>query len=258
MHRYFLEMAYKGTRFHGWQVQPNAISVQEVVDDALEKALREKVHIVGAGRTDTGVHASYFVAHFDLMEAIADAEQFISKINRILHDDVVIYSIQEVSLEAHSRFSAISRSYNYYLKLSKTPFNTDLCYRPYVQLDFDIMNEAAKLLLEYTDFTSFSKLHTDTKTNNCNVSEAKWERSGECMVFTIKADRFLRNMVRAIVGTLIDVGRRKLSVEDFKCIIEAKNRSNAGSSAQPQALFLTDIVYPAELFTSKVKKQAPL
>lgn len=258
MRRYFIEMAYNGARFHGWQVQPNAISVQEVMDDALLKALRQEVHVVGAGRTDTGVHASYFVAHFDTDIKIDDPEQVIHKLNRILRNDVVVYSLQEVSLDAHSRFSALSRKYFYYIKMQKGPFSNDLTHRPYYHLDFKKMNEAAKVLFDYTDFTSFSKLHTDTKTNNCRIMQAEWVQQDDKMVFIVKADRFLRNMVRAIVGTLMDIGRGKLTKEDLRRIIEAKDRGAAGASAPPQALFLADIEYPDHLFQSQITKIPPL
>ncbi len=258
MHRYFIEMAYNGTKYHGWQVQPNAISVQEVMDDALIKALRQHVHVVGAGRTDTGVHASYFVAHFDIGTPLDDVDRFLFKINRILHDDIVVYSIKEVNTDAHSRFSALSRKYFYYLKIQKGPFCNDLTHRPYHELDFEKMNAAAQLLFEYDDFTSFSKLHTDTKTNLCKIMQAEWVKQDDKMVFIIKADRFLRNMVRAIVGTLMDIGRGKLSIDEFKQIIEAKDRGAAGASAPPQGLFLADIEYPENLFKSQLTKIPPL
>lgn len=245
MHRYFIEMAYNGTPFHGWQVQPNAVSVQAVVDDALSKLLRIPVHVVGAGRTDTGVHASYFVAHFDISIEIDNPAHFLYKVNRILPRDVVVYSIQEVDQELHSRFSAISRTYHYNLVLLKNPFKQETAYLPVYNLDFDLMNQAAQLLFDYTDFTSFSKLHTDVKTNNCTVMLAHWHQIGDHeWQFVIRADRFLRNMVRAIVGTLLDVGRGKITLEDFKKVIEEKNRGGAGSSAPAHALFLVDIAYP--------------
>ena len=245
MYRYFIEMAYNGTSFHGWQVQPNAVSVQAVVDDALGKLLRSQVHVIGAGRTDTGVHASYFVAHFDTEIEIDNQDHFLYKINRILPRDVVVYSIQLVDPQLHSRFSAISRTYHYNLVLLKNPFKKELAYQPVYDLDFSLMNQAAQLLFDYTDFTSFSKLHTDVKTNNCQIMQAQWNQIADHeWQFVIQADRFLRNMVRAIVGTLMDVGRGKISVADFKKVIELKHRGEAGSSAPAQALFLVDIVYP--------------
>ncbi len=249
--RYFLELAYKGTRYHGWQVQPNAVTVQEILDDALNKAIRnENIHIVGAGRTDTGVHASYFVAHIDVQSRIDDTIQFVKKLNRILPDDIVVYSAKEVDDDTHSRFSATERTYHYFLQIGKNPFYLDLVCQYSFILDFEMMNKAASVLLEYTDFTSFSKLHTDVKTNNCKVSHARWTHRIDGWVFTITADRFLRNMVRAIVGTLLEVGRGKMSIDDFSKVVEAKDRGAAGVSATAQGLFLADIVYPEELFIS--------
>ncbi len=251
--RYFLELAYKGTRYHGWQVQPNAVTIQEILNDALNKAIRnDDIHIVGAGRTDTGVHASYFVAHIDVRNRIDDTLKFVNKLNRILPDDIVVYSAKEIDNDTHSRFSATERTYHYYLQTDRNPFHLDLVYRHSSILDFKKMNKAATVLLEYADFTSFSKLHTDVKTNNCKVSYAIWIPKKESWVFTITADRFLRNMVRAIVGTLLNVGRGKMTVDDFRRIIEAKDRGAAGTSAPPHGLFLTDIVYPEELFVRSV------
>ena len=248
--RYFLELAYKGTRYHGWQVQPNAVTVQEVMDDALNKAIRgENIHVVGAGRTDTGVHASYFVAHIDVNEEVEDAGYVVHKLNRILPGDIVVYSLTKVPDEAHSRFSATERTYHYFLTTRRNPFHLDLVYRTPFSPDFEMMNRAAAILLEYTDFTSFSKLHTDVHTNNCNVMHARWEPYKDMWAFTIRADRFLRNMVRAIVGTLLDVGRGKIPVDGFREIIEQKDRGKAGTSAPAHGLFLTDIKYPEELFT---------
>lgn len=245
MPRYFLEMAYNGSAFHGWQVQPNAVTVQAVVDDALGKLLRTDVHVVGAGRTDTGVHASYFVAHFDTHFAIGDADHFLYKVNRILPRDVVVFTIQEVDPLLHSRFSATSRTYHYNLILQKDPFLKDTAYLPVYDLDFNRMNQAAMLLFDFTDFTSFSKLHTDVKTNNCQIMQAQWMAIDDYRwQFVVQADRFLRNMVRAMVGTLMDVGRGKISVSDFREIITLKHRGEAGSSAPAHALFLVDIEYP--------------
>ncbi len=253
MPRYFIEMAYNGQNYHGWQIQPNAPSVQEMLNDALWKALREEINVVGAGRTDTGVHASYFVAHFDCAQSISDTSHILHRLNRILKNDIVVYSLFEVKEEEHSRFGATSRTYHYYLKTAKTPFFNDISYRPPFELNIDKMNEAAKVLFEYIDFTSFSKLHTDTKTNNCKMMRAEWVRRGEVVVFVVKADRFLRNMVRAIVGTLLEVGRGKITVEMFRQIIEAQDRSEAGVSVPPQALFLVDVEYPKEWFTPIAK-----
>jgi len=252
--RYFLELAYKGTNYHGWQVQPNAVTVQELLDDALNKAIRgEDIHVVGAGRTDTGVHASYFVAHIDVNKEIEDTDRVVHKLNRILPDDIVVYSVTNVPDEAHSRFSALERKYHYFLTTNRNPFHLDLVYRATFEPNFGKMNEAAKLFYEYTDFTSFSRLHTDVKTNNCKVSFAEWKPYKDMWVFTITADRFLRNMVRAIVGTLLDVGKGRISIDDFRKVIESKDRGKAGTSAPAHGLFLADIVYPAGLFTPSGK-----
>ncbi len=251
--RYFIELAYKGTNYHGWQVQPNAVTVQVLLDDALNKVIRnENIHIVGAGRTDTGVHASYFVAHIDVLTRIDDTVRLVNKLNRILPNDIVVYTANEVADDTHSRFSAVERTYRYNVQTGRNPFNLDLVHQLSSTPDFDKMNEAASILLEYVDFTSFSKLHTDVKTNNCKVSHAQWTQNGDRWVFTITADRFLRNMVRAVVGTLLDVGRGKMSVDDFRKVIEAKDRGAAGVSASPQGLFLADIVYPGKLFARSV------
>lgn len=241
-------MAYNGAAYHGWQVQPNAITVQELVDDALWKATRDKLHVVGCGRTDTGVHASYFVAHFNSETEIKDTTQLTYKLNRILPRDISIFSVQQVDCELHSRFSALSRTYHYHLTEVKNPFLLEFSYRPPYALDFELMNKAAQSLFKYTDFTSFSRLHTDVKTNNCKIYEARWEYVNCNWVFVIKADRFLRNMVRAIVGTLLEVGRGKLPIEGFEAVIEAQNRSKAGSSAPGNGLFLVDIEYPEGSF----------
>ncbi len=251
MARYFIEMAYNGKSYHGWQVQPNAISVQEVMDDCLSKILRENIAVVGCGRTDTGVHSPYFVAHFESDKEVIEESHFCYKMNRILPKDIAVYSISRVDDETHSRFSAVSRTYEYHVLDQKSPFLHELAYLAPYQYNFELMNQAALLLLNYTDFTSFSKLHTDVKTNNCKVTKAIWEKKGDRWIFTIKADRFLRNMVRAIVGTLFEVGREKISIEEFKQIIELKDRGKAGASAPGYALYLIDVEYPQELFQRK-------
>ncbi len=251
--RYFLELAYNGKNYHGWQIQPNAISVQEKLNDCIGKILREEINIVGCGRTDTGVHATYFVAHFDSEKEDIDAQQFCYKINKFLPKDIVIYSLKKVDGEAHSRFSAISRTYEYHLVEQKNPFLQELAYQSHVLLDFELMNQAAEELFNYIDFTSFSKLHTDVKTNNCKIAFAKWEFKNDKWIFTIKADRFLRNMVRAIVGTLLEVGRGKMTIDQFKSTIEAKDRGDAGTSVPAHALYLIDVGYPEDIFVSIIK-----
>ena len=246
MQRYFLQLSYKGSRYFGWQRQPNEISVQEVLEKALSTVLREDIAVVGAGRTDTGVHASFYVLHFDVSNEIQEPEKLVYHLNRFLPGDIAVQNIKKVNNDFHARFSAASRTYKYFISTVKDPFNTETCYQFTVSIDVEKMNEAAKTLFEYTDFTSFAKLHTDVKTNNCKIFQAEWERNDNKMVFTIKADRFLRNMVRAIVGTLLEVGKGKITVDDFRSIIELKNRGAAGTSAPPQGLFLVDIEYPEE------------
>ena len=246
--RYFLQCSYNGTRFHGWQIQPNAISVQEVFEDALSKILREKIAVVGAGRTDTGVHASFFVLHFDSKNKNIP-ENFIYKLNSFLPSDIAVQKIWKVNDEAHARFSALSRTYKYFISTKKNPFNTKTSHKYLRPLDIDKMNEAAQVLFDFEDFTSFSRLHTDVKTNNCKIYQVEWKQENSQLIFTIKADRFLRNMVRAIVGTLLEVGCGKLSIDEFKNIVETKNRGAAGASAPAQGLFLVDIEYPGEVFS---------
>ena len=244
--RYFIYLSYDGARYHGWQIQPNGSSVQEVLGKALSTLLHESIEVTGAGRTDAGVNASLMVAHFDT-EHTAD-QQLAYRLNKFLPQDIAIHKIVPVKPEAHARFSATSRTYNYYVITAKTPFEP-YAYRFPQPLDFDKMNEAAKALFDYIDFTSFSKLHTDVKTNNCRIMAAQWEQVSPIKwQFTITADRFLRNMVRAIVGTLLDVGRGVLTLEQFREIIEKKDRCSAGMSVPGNALFLADITYPEDLF----------
>ena len=248
MNRYFIYLSYNGKPFSGWQIQPNGITVQQRIEEALSTILRRPMSIVGAGRTDAGVHAQLMVAHFDSEEPISDLPFLADKLNRLLPKDIAIDRIVPVAPDAHARFDATSRTYKYYLTAKKNPFNYDLVYRYIGKLDYDLMNEACRVLFEYTDFTSFSKLHTDVKTNNCRIMEAGWKQEGDVWVFTIRADRFLRNMVRAIVGTLLEVGRGKLSLFGFREVIEAKDRGRAGTSAPGHALYLVDVTYPEKIF----------
>ena len=249
MQKYFIYLSYNGTNYHGWQIQPKDNSVQETIEKALSMILRTPISIVGAGRTDTGVHASMMIAHFEIESPLENPELFAGKLDRVMPKDIAIHRIVPVTEEAHARFSAISRTYKYYVTTVKDPFEGALKCRVHGDYDIEKMNEAAAILFDYIDFTSFSKLHTDVKTNNCKIMYARWEKTSDTdMVFTIKADRFLRNMVRAIVGTTLLVGRGKLSLEEFRAIIEQKNRCKAGDSALAQALFLVDIEYPSELF----------
>ena len=247
MPRYFLHLAYNGADYHGWQSQPNAITVQETVEKALSRVLRRQVAIVGDGRTDTGVNARSMYAHFDVDNEIADPQRLISALNSLVGRDIAIYGIRRVADDAHARFDAVARTYKYFVTTRKSPFDYRFAWNPPYRLDVDAMNAAAARLADYIDFTSFSKLHTDVATNNCRIYEARWTAESDRLTFTIKADRFLRNMVRAIVGTLVDVGRGKTSVDEFCRIIERKDRCAAGASVPGNALFLWQVDYPYEV-----------
>ncbi len=247
--RYFLFLSYRGTNFHGWQIQPNAVTVQKTIDTALSLILNEEINTIGAGRTDTGVHALVFCAHFDSNNPDLNSDKrLIFRLNRILPKDIAIRSVRKVVTDANARFSAVSRTYKYYISRIKDPFSEESSWYIHGDLDMECMNQACKILTEHNDFTSFSKLHSDTKTNICKIFSAVWTSSGESLVLTIRADRFLRNMVRAIVGTMVDVGSGKLSISDFENIILAKDRCRAGKSAPAKGLFLTEIEYPDDIF----------
>ena len=247
--RYFIYLAYDGANYHGWQIQPNGISVQECLMKALATFLRREIEVIGAGRTDAGVHATLMVAHFDFEGDALDVELVADKLNRLLPPDISVYQVRRVKSDAHARFDATARTYKYYITTSKNPFNRQYRCRIHGNLDFKRMNEAAQELFDYSDFTSFSKLHTDVRTNICRITMAEWTQVDEVTwVFTIRADRFLRNMVRAIVGTLLEVGRGKMTVQDFKQVIELQDRGKAGTSAPGQALFLVNVEYPDNLF----------
>ncbi len=241
MARYFMTLAYRGVPFHGWQIQPGAVSVQEVIEQALTTLLRKPTSIVGAGRTDAGVNASMMVAHFD-----ADRQLQPRSVNSLVGKDIVVYDIRQVHDDAHARFDATSRTYHYKTVERRSPFLYPLTWYTPHPLDYDAMNRAAALLLEVEDFTSFAKLHSDAKTNICHVTRAEWvpDPTTGGMTFVITADRFLRNMVRAVVGTLVDVGRGKMTISDFAEIIAAKNRCAAGTSMPPHALYLHSVTYP--------------
>jgi tRNA pseudouridine38-40 synthase len=247
MKRFFITLAYNGKNYVGWQVQPNGISVQQKVQEALSTLLRKPIGIVGAGRTDAGVHAKKMVAHFNWEGEPFTRLDLIKKLNGFLPKDIAVDDIYEVRPDAHARFSAISRTYTYYVTTQKDPFLYELKYRVFFDPDIALMNTLCGILTEYKDFTSFSKLHSDVKTNNCRIEKAVWEKKGNDYVFTITANRFLRNMVRAIVGTLLDAGRGRIDEEGFRHIIESKNRNLAGTSAPAYALFLDDIVYPIDI-----------
>ncbi len=253
MTRYFIQLSYKGTRFHGWQYQPNAITVQETLNKALSIILKEDINITGCGRTDTGVHARNYIAHFDSKNIHLESDKLSYKLNGYLPDDVYIRGIYKMANNAHARFDALLRRYKYYLSTKKEIFQNDYCWQFYKPLDMPLMNKAAQILLNHSDFTSFSKLHTDVKTNNCDIKEAYWSKEDEFLVFTITADRFLRNMVRSIVGTLIEVGLHKLTLNEFEVIIEKKNRNIAGVSAPAKGLFFDNIEYPFNFSSGMIK-----
>lgn len=278
--RYFIHLAYNGTNYCGYQTQPNLPTVQLTIEQALSTLLREKIAIVGCGRTDTGVHASDYYAHFDypnkqsnidpiqqthldplpdrskqdLVSNQIDCAQLIFKLNSFLPNDIAIFDIFPVIENAHARFDAISRTYQYHVSDCRLPFKQGLYSRIYYRPDIELMNRGAQLLMEYEDFTSFAKLHTDVKTNICHLSEAHWDVVDNEWVFTIRSNRFLRNMVRSVTGTLLDVGRGKLSLDGLRTIIESKNRCAAGVSMPPQGLFLMHVEYPFE----KLKKEVDL
>lgn len=245
--RYFLELSYNGKNYFGWQNQPDAISVQEVIEKALSTLLKQPIAIVGAGRTDAGVHASQMFAHFDT-DVLVDEAQLAYKLNAFLPKDVAIQSVFKVTPEAHARFDATARSYIYRISRAKNVFDTELTYRIKYPLDIDAMNTACKILLEYQDFQCFSKTHTDVKTYLCDITEAKWVMVDDATLqFHITANRFLRNMVRAIVGTMLQIGSGKLSVDDMHTIIQSKNRSQAGFSVPGHALYLSRVTYPESI-----------
>ncbi|UFK98492.1 tRNA pseudouridine(38-40) synthase TruA [Kaistella faecalis] len=240
--RYFIEFSYCGKNYFGYQIQPREISVQQELEKALSTLLRQEIKTTGAGRTDTGVHATKMFAHFDT--DIKPDQNLVYKLNSFLPDDIAVKKIFEVKDDFHARFNATYRTYEYYISSEKNPFAQDSSWQMWRRkLDIDQMNEACKILFEYEDFTSFAKLHTDNKTNNCRIYKAIWEQNGAELKFTISADRFLRNMVRAIVGTMVEIGNGKIKPEDLRKIIEKKDRNSAGTSAPPQGLFLVDVGY---------------
>lgn len=243
--RYFLDLAYRGARFHGWQVQPGMVTVQSTIEDALARLCRGPVPITGAGRTDAGVNARQMVAHLDLPEGFDPSDRFLHSLNALCGPDIAIRSIRPVVPDAHARFDAVERSYRYFVHTAKDPFTADLSWQAPPTLDFELMNQAAKLLLGRRDFTSFSKLHTDVKTNICDLRAARWLQTDPThWYFEIVADRFLRNMVRAVVGTLVNVGRHKITPAAVAAILAAKDRCAAGESMPAAPLFLWQVNYP--------------
>lgn len=246
--RYFLTLSYKGTAYNGWQAQQNAPSIQGELERALSTILRTPCAIIGAGRTDTGVHALYYIAHFDTAECIADTESFCYHLNAILPKDIAIKSALKVNNDAHARFDAIEREYTYFIRTAKDPFTLDTAWQLYVPLNIDAMNTAAEYLMQYDDFTTFAKLNSSNKTNICHISYAHWKETANGIVFTIRANRFLRNMVRAITGTLVEVGKGRMTPERFGEIISARDLSLSASSAPAQGLFLSDIKYHIDIY----------
>lgn len=247
--RYFAELKYDGAAYCGWQRQPDQPTVQQTLEQALSILLRTSIEVTGAGRTDTGVNASYYVAHFDVAEPIAEPQQILYKLDFLLPPDIAVCTLTPVSEEAHARFSACEREYRYFIEPHKNPFTRNASWQYRVPLDVARMNEAAAMLLEFEDFTSFAKLNSNNHTNICHIRRADWsvEPSGT-LRFTIRADRFLRNMVRAIVGTLVDVGRGRYTPEQFREIIAARDLSRSSGGAPAQGLFLSDVRYSAEIF----------
>jgi tRNA pseudouridine38-40 synthase len=247
--RYFIFISYKGTSYHGWQLQPNSVSVQEIVDEALTVILNENISTTGAGRTDAGVHAMIFCAHFDsIAPDLATIGNIVFRLNRYLPSDISVNSIRKVVPEANARYSAISRTYKYYISRIKDPFLDNSSWFLHGKINAALMNNACSILFRHSDFTSFSRLHSGAKSNICKIYSARWDESDNRLVLTIKADRFLRNMVRAIVGTMVEIGFEKMDLKKFEEIILAKDRCRAGKSAPAKGLFLTDIEYPEDIF----------
>lgn len=243
--RYLIELSYKGTEFHGWQTQPNAMSVQQSIEDALSTLFRQKIQIVGSSRTDTGVHCNQQFAHLDLetLMEVTNLEKITFQLNAILPKSIAIKRIFNVSTDFHARFDAKYRIYQYRIMKQKNPFWSDLSYFYKPTLDLELMNQAGEIMLEYIDYQCFSKVHTDVYTFNCKIEYAYWEQQDGFLLFNIKADRFLRGMVRAIVGTMLDVGLGKTSLDDFEKIILSKNRNNAGRAVPPEGLTLMKVGY---------------
>lgn len=252
MNRYCLKIQYKGTHYHGWQTQPNAVTVQQKVDEAISTFTREKIESIGCGRTDTGVHASAFYLHFDTLKEIKDIPKALKSIGFLLPYDISADDLFQVTPDFHARFDALSRTYQYFIHHKKNPFLEDFSCKLFYPLHVESMNEAAAYLLEVVDFSCFSKSNTQTITNNCKVTYAAFSKIDENrLMFEITADRFLRNMVRAIVGTLLMVGENKISIDDFKSIVVSKDRKKAGTSVDARGLFLTNVVYDFERFKLK-------
>lgn len=249
--RYFLRLAYFGKSFHGWQVQPNATTVQEVLNKRLSTLAQEQINVVGAGRTDTGVHAKEMFAHFDTATEIEQPDLFLNRLNKMVGADIAVYDVQPVNERAHARFDAVRRSYEYHITRQKDPFLRDFAAYLRYPLDLEKMQQASNCLIGEHDFSSFSKSNTQTHTNFCKVEEANWHAHGHKLIFKISANRFLRNMVRAIVGSLLEVGRGRMSFSDFEKMIAAKDRRLAGESVPAQGLYLTEVSYPKNIFNGR-------
>lgn len=252
MQRYFIRLSYLGTHYSGWQIQENAVSVQEKLNQAISVITGEQIQSTGCGRTDTGVHATVFYAHFDVLQTVTDGAKFLYQLNAILPDDIGVQELIPVAPEAHTRFDATSRSYNYYISLTKNPFVHSYAHFIPFTPDISRMNEAGLILTRHTDFSSFSKSNTQVKTNNCKIQNAVWEVRNELLVFNITADRFLRGMVRAVVGTMLEIGNGKLTLQGLEEILESRNRANAGVSVPARGLYLCNVTYeyiaPAKSF----------
>ena len=241
--RYFIWFGYDGTHYHGWQMQPNGVTVQSELQRCLSLLMREEVSVTGAGRTDAGVHAREMAAHFDTEQQL-DAPLMVTKLNGPLHEDIAVYRIEPGSDDLHARFSATSRTYHYYVHTQKSPFLNQYSLELHYQLDYALMNEAGRILMEYEDFGAFCKAGSDVKTTLCKVTQAQWvQTSPTTWYFEIKANRFLRNMVRAVVGTLVEVGRGRMTLEEFRQVVEGKKRTQAGESMPAKALFLEKVEY---------------
>ena len=247
--RYFIFISYKGTSYHGWQIQPDSVTVQQILEESLSVVLNEKISTIGAGRTDTGVHATFFCAHFESISPdLTESWNLVFRLNQYLPSDISVNSIKKVVPDANARYSAVSRTYKYYISKVKDPFFNNSSWYLHGKIDITEMNKACEILLHHSDFTSFSRLHSGAKSNICKIYYACWEEYENRLIFTIKADRFLRNMVRAIVGTMVDIGFGKMDLREFEEIFLAMDRCEAGKSAPAKGLFLVDIEYPEEIF----------
>ncbi len=248
--RYFLFISYKGTHYHGWQVQENALTVQGVLNDSLSTLLRTPIKTMGSGRTDTGVHATMQVAHFDFFGEVL-SEELIRRLNGILPKDISVSEIKQVKNESSTRFDAISRQYHYKIHTHKNPFLENLSYQFHGEFDLKVMNKACEMLLEWSDFECFSRVKTEVNNFNCNILEAIWNRQNDYLLFSVRANRFLRGMVRAIVGTMLEVGQHKMDLVNFQSVLESRDRKRAGRAVPPSGLYLNDIVYPKEIFINR-------